>query len=398
MSPTAPPVSAANEFAPSQTRVLDAVRGWIQDGRYRPGEQLPTMRAVARSLAVDKGTVCRAMAVLQHHGLVRREGRRLHVAASQAAPARAGVLADTFLVITSATGAAGDRRISGWLARVIEGLFAAAQQHHRHAMLVHPRAAQPEALDRLLSGGPAGCIVLGTSQTPEQDHAMFAKVQAAGVPAVVFGEEVDAPGRDLVTGDHAEGARRLTHWLADRGCRRILRYWPYRVDRPARPAWLAHRDQGYERAVAELGLDLLPTLEHPRPNLEPLEGKAYFDTRVRHAVGFLVEHLTGPGRVDAIMAATDRVTYELAAACRVLGLSPNRDVILAGYDADWEQCSEQQFEPVGPAVTVEQDDAELGHRLVEAVIRRAADPAAPPHVEFVTPLIVEVSELSTSTP
>jgi len=376
-----------------QSRVLKAVRGWIDRGEVRVGHPLPTMRQVAESLEVDKGTVCRAMAQLQDDGLVRREGRRLHVVKPSAADQpTSGVLAGTVLVLTAAKGEQGNRRMAGWVGKIIEGLLLATHERHHHTMLVHPSAIGGEAFDRLIQGRPLGCIVIATGQSARQDKAMLARLRDGNVPAVLFGEEIHSRAHDMVTVDHVEGARLLTHWLADHGAKRILRHWPYRITRSERPDWLAHRDEGYESAARDRGLEVLPPLEYPRPELPDLSGKAYFDMRVRHSVGFLVDHLTGPNRCDAILTASDRFAYEAAAACRLLGLEPNKDVLIAGYDADWAQCAYRQWEPVGPAVTIEQDDAALGSRMVEVLLDRVAAPQAQPRFSVTPPRLVEVAD------
>ncbi len=378
-----------------QVRVLEAVRGWIERGEVRTGEPLPTMRDVAQTLRVDKGTVCRAMAALQDDGLIRREGRRLHVAGSapRAAAAR-GLLSGSILVLTSVQGLHGARRTSSWLGKLIEGLLAAAHDRRCHAMLVHPRSTDEQEFGRLIEGRPMGCVVIATGQSPDEDAAMLVRLRRAGIPVALFGEEIVSDGYDMVTGDHVDGAAQLTRWLAARGCKRVLRYWPYRISRPLRPAWLAHRDEGYELAAKELGLEALPALECARPELMGIEGKAYFDTRVRHAAGYLVEYLTGPGRVDAILTPTDRLAYEAAAACRLFGLEPNRDVLIAGYDGDWEQCPEAQWESAGPIVTIRQDDAALGRRMVEVLLERVADRDAAPRFSVIPSRLIEVERSS----
>lgn len=376
-----------------QGRVLREVRGWIDRGEIRAGEPLPPMRDVAETLSVDKGTVCRAMALLQDGGLIRRQGRRLHVVGDDGLGAtERGVLSETMLVVSSVADSdrpSARRRASGWLSRVIEGLLTAAHERHRHAMLVHPRSTTGTEWERLVSGRPMGCVVIATGQGQDADRAMLERMRAVGVPAVLFGEEIACDEHDMVTGDHVRGAYLLTRWLAERGRRRILRYWPYNIRREARPAWLAHRDEGFERAARELGLQSISSLEYPRPELTGLAPEAYFRARVRHAVGYLVDCLTGPDRVDAVLTPTDGMAYEVAAACRLLGVEPNRDVLIAGYDNDWAQCVDRAWESVGPAVTIEQDDAALGRTLVEVLMNRVAS-AGDVTLKTVEPRLIEI--------
>ena len=54
---------------------------------------------------------------------------------------------------------------------------------------------------------------------------------------------------------------------------------------------------------------------------------------VRGIAGALPEHLCRADRIDALLLATDAHAVQAAAALRLFGLVPNRDVLLAGYDA-----------------------------------------------------------------
>jgi DNA-binding transcriptional MocR family regulator len=58
------------------TAIAGNVEGAIRDGRLVPGEQLPTVRAVARSLRVSPATVAAAYRTLRQRGCVTAQGRR----------------------------------------------------------------------------------------------------------------------------------------------------------------------------------------------------------------------------------------------------------------------------------------------------------------------------------
>ena len=381
-----------------QGRVVEAVHQWIKRGEIIEGDPLPTMRQMAQTLNVDKGTVCRAMSSLQDDGLIRREGRRLHwVGRTGSTHKTSGLLSSTVLVLTSIQPVAGGRRNTGWLANVVQGLLTAAQAQQIHTMLVHPATINSDEFDRLIAGRPMGCVIIASGLSSQRDQAILEQLKTSDIPIVLFGEEINSNQHDMVTGDHCKGARQLTHWLADRGAKRILRYWPYNIERRYRPTWLGHRDEGYEQAVDDLGLESLPPLEFVRPALPGLDSKAYFEARCRQAAGYLVDHLLGPDRVDAIMVATDRFAYEVAAACRLIGIKPNKDVLIAGYDGDWEQCKERQWESTGPAVTVSQYDETLGRQLMKVLFDRKNHPEASPQLCSIPPQVVAVETNQTQT-
>ena len=48
------------------------------------------------------------------------------------------------------------------------------------------------------------------------------------------------------------------------------------------------------------------------------------------------------------MAHTDGEAFAIAAACRLCGKQPQRDLMIVGYDAYWPNWLERQWEPVVP--------------------------------------------------
>lgn len=73
-------VFAKLELAPAYRQVSDSVEQLISSGRLRPGDWLPTETDLASQLGVNRSTVREGLRVLEHAGLVRRDGKRLKVA------------------------------------------------------------------------------------------------------------------------------------------------------------------------------------------------------------------------------------------------------------------------------------------------------------------------------
>ncbi len=55
---------------PAYRQVVEAIRTAIERGELREGERLPSIRALARQLAINPNTVARAYRELEHRGLV----------------------------------------------------------------------------------------------------------------------------------------------------------------------------------------------------------------------------------------------------------------------------------------------------------------------------------------
>jgi GntR family transcriptional regulator len=58
---------------PIYRQIVDQVRHGIASGRLRPGEQLPTVRALAVDLSVNPNTVIKAYSLLEQQGVLTTE-------------------------------------------------------------------------------------------------------------------------------------------------------------------------------------------------------------------------------------------------------------------------------------------------------------------------------------
>jgi GntR family transcriptional regulator len=74
---------------PVYEQVRAQVVGHVAAGRLRPGDRLPTIRALATDLGLAPGTVARAFRELEQAGVVVTRRRTGTVVASDAAPAQA---------------------------------------------------------------------------------------------------------------------------------------------------------------------------------------------------------------------------------------------------------------------------------------------------------------------
>jgi GntR family transcriptional regulator len=90
MNPFPEPELVLQGGAPIVRQIQDQLRAWIVAGRLWPGEQLPTVRALAVGLAVNPQTVAQAYAELEREGLVSSaEGSGTFVAAPPVGPTAA---------------------------------------------------------------------------------------------------------------------------------------------------------------------------------------------------------------------------------------------------------------------------------------------------------------------
>ena len=78
-----------NSPVPVYRQIGDYIRRAVAAGVYRPGEAIPSLRALALELVVNPNTVQRAYEQLEHEGLIQpRKGRGMFVTPDGAAAAR----------------------------------------------------------------------------------------------------------------------------------------------------------------------------------------------------------------------------------------------------------------------------------------------------------------------
>ncbi|MEM7809509.1 MAG: LacI family DNA-binding transcriptional regulator, partial [Planctomycetota bacterium] len=195
---------------------------------------------------------------------------------------------------------------------------------------------------------------------------------------------------DRVLPDHEAGAGLLVDELVTRGCRRIVQIAPRNSSLP----WWPMRRVGYEQAMRRHDLQIRPPVE-VRPPLHWVPPDARpddFDEVSRNIAGHLIEQLTGPDRADALLVPGDALVPVVARACRLFGLEPNRDVLLAGYDNLLDGHWALEHEPTRPIVTVDKHNFDIGRGLVRTLTARLAGEFGPidgePHTEFVEPKLV----------
>jgi DNA-binding LacI/PurR family transcriptional regulator len=374
-------------------RVLRELRNLIASGRLPRGESLPSEHGLAAQLDATRSTVHLALKQLEDEGLLRSLPGRGRVVADERT-AGTSTLSDVVIVLT--TSAADEReaagRQAGWADFTQFGTLEALRQAGLNTFILQPGGPGRERLARLAGDRPSGVVVLGDAFRAPDTAALLEDLRARGVPVVVDMDEPETEGFDQVLSDQESGCYELTRWLIGRGCRRILRFWQVGTSRAHRPLWLARRDAGYERAVQEAGCPSLPPVEYRGPLLRE-ESDEEFLTHARLAAGFLLEHLTGRERPDALLVISDGLVFQVAAATRLFGLEPNRDLAIVGYDRYWEDCLARRWDPVVPLATVDKLNRRIGREMVSVILERAAGKLGPvPVRRLVKPELVVTSQ------
>lgn len=362
----------------------------------RPGQRLPPERTLAKQFGVSRPTLRNVLGELERRQLIQtgQRGQRKTRHAPHPPPAAQTVLTDTIVLVTDLPGVAHvpAGRPTGWSGYVYTGASEMIHEQKLHVLNVRHTSLIGTQIEQLIAEHPRGVVVLDNALQSANGRQLLDRAQAAHLPVVVEGLSCPAlAGFDTVGPDHEAGAYQLTKWLIARGARRILRYY----DRGAvqqRPVWLRARDCGTEHALTAAGLTILPPVFHPDVGGPPDTPQAF--TALAHAVA---DVLVGPVQQsaptpDAIMAISDGYVPVLAAACRLLRQTPNRDIALVGYDNYWLESPERRWEPTAPLATIDKLNPQIGRALVQLLLDRIAGqlPVEPQH-RLVQSQFVEVA-------
>ncbi len=361
------PVTEATIFTAKATqtaRMVDLIRSRILDGTLRPGEAFPSERDLSEQYGVGRMVVRKALSHLSSAGLVQQKGPRLRTVTYRAVDQRPGWLAQAVALLTppKMTGGAVAQR---WRQYMTMGTMDHLRESNIHAVALSIGAIQEADLRRLATGGPMGALIPDIGDAASIPPAKIAEIfRLAGVPVVCYGGNPVWESYDRVVSDQEAGSYQLTQAMIQRGCRRIVQFWP----KPWEPYWLAARQQGYLRAMRQAGLTPLPIVEFPYTPA-PTDHPEVFAYAVKQVAGFLMPAMSQLNP-DALLMVTDRDVPYAAAALRLHGKTPGSDLLLGGYDNYWNYCEERQFEPAGPLFTVDKGNDRMGKEMVKLLLDR----------------------------
>lgn len=348
-----------------RARALRNIRQWIHEGQLGAGDRLPTEESLCEQLGVARTTVRAALKELETEGLIQIKGRGRIVTPPHA---EATTMHQTVVVVTDPPGELARTRTQlGWGHFIHYGVSESLGRAGLHVLTILPTSLKPQDVKRLVADQPRGVIAFRHAVYNSVGRELLDALLEAHLPTVVYGDEPGVAEFDTVASDHACGEYKVTRWMIENGCKRIMRCWE--AESPTRMGWVAHRDAGYERAMKEAGMAPLPHLGVCGA-VTAAESRQDFETAKRLMTGYLIDRLSGPNAIDGLLAISDTQVFAAAAACRMLGKEPNRDVIIAGYDNYWPGSPERQWETCIPRATVDKQNVVLGRELVKLLTQR----------------------------
>lgn len=375
--------------APAQRQARALLREWLSsDAVPNP---LPSEHQIARNLGVAQPTVHRALIMLEKEGLVIREGRLRRPTSALLAPSE-HILNSSIVVITPYRNSENPNHSDTWIDGSTRGVYDMIARGDLNALILKPESFHEHTAQQLINSKPTGVVVPEIyKSTREEIQTLIAPFIEGKIPVAVYSGAFESPEADQVVSDHEEGGFLLTRWLIEHGRRRIYRQ---ESTQNTELRWVRERKKGYERAMREAGLELQPTLVIPIIPDADDGSEQTNETRAHLWTGYLYPHKQ---QIDAVLLESDAQVPVLSRALRILGLVPNQDVAMVGYDNYWSELMECQFEPTPPLATIDKLNRMAGRELIQLILDRSAGKLPPePVMRTIKPKLVVTSETASA--
>lgn len=351
---------------PLYDRIADAVCEAVAEGRFAPGDKLPTETALATDLKINRLTVSRAYEHLRTRGVVRqRRGSGSYVSPDALRRVRSsgGRTVETLaFALGEPSPSRCPREYLFIITDLLEGIQDTLGGHYRLTFL--------ESLTPATLAGLTKQDAIISLNFREVDHAAVAGAMRDGVRMVSVWEDAPLRGTPCVDYDRHQSAALAVRHLVECGSKRIGFIGAKGHPRMA----LSPKFAAYTGVLQEAGLDVHARYVRPA-SVQP--GKAYAAARDILQSGDLPE---------AIFVDTDYKAMEVVCALNDAGVRVPGQVRIAAYDNVPESAT---FTPALTSVAVPR--REIGRRAARMLLDWPEQGEMPPSVLLKSELIVRDS-------
>ncbi len=352
-----------------RARVLNWLKRSLESGEIPAGGEIPSAHAIGGRLGVATNTAAAALDEAAAQGLVfRREGSRRRYAGEVRRGGGDSLASSTIHVLARLDWYDDIKTAPGWSDEFLAlDVVRQLSRRGRHVSLINAGSLSKKDFDALFASPPAGLVATSSVNGDETSMRALERCREAGIPAVAYGNAPELRGYDRVYSDHRAGSRDLVRWLAAHGRRRIVPFFPFEPTH----FWEQERLEGYAEAMREEGL------EPAKPAVfatQQLFGIRTADTpllRTALATSALLALKRRDGCLpDALLCREDFTAKAALSAIRDLGLVPNRDILVAGYDNMARAPDPADSFPLRPAVTVDKHNERSAEDIAELLLSR----------------------------
>lgn len=301
----------SNKPLPKYLQLKREIMAWIETGRIRPDEQIPTEQNIAEQFGISRQTVRQTLGDLEQEGwLYRIQGKGTFVSQPKAKPAQ-----DVQMIGMITT------YISDYIfPHIVRGAEAELRSRGFSLMLSstdNSKEKERESLELMLGGPVKGLIVEPTKSAEGNPNLdCYLALNVRNIPFVMINErypELDCP---CIKQDDESGGYKAVEHLVQMGHRDIAGF--FKTD----DLQGVNRLKGFLRGIREFGL--------------PLTGETvvHYTTEEKHAKPFdrASAMLRREERPTAFVCYNDELAVQLLEAARRLGVSVPDDISLIGFD------------------------------------------------------------------
>lgn len=331
---------------------------------------LPPETETAEALGVSRPTLRNVIAELKKRNIIETINT-MHRVIGTGHP-QALALPGTVAIATTHLQNGTEQSGSGWNYRIDLAVLSQLQNLGYNSLVVDFESLQ--GLKKQASTGISGLILLPFRV--RVDPTILRLAQKIPIVSIFSHFHIDCACHD-----HRLGAADLTQLLLNKGCRKILRLWSDCGDRSFAAPWIQERNTGIEEVLSSAGLPVVPPLQWtaPFPPFGPATTKEEFEHAVKTTAGYLLPIFKDNPEIDALICVSDLYASIAAAACRLCGRIPGKDILITGYDALGSGNPLLKYEPCRPAGTIDRNCNTIGTELAKLLDRRikGALPPAP---------------------
>lgn len=341
---------------PLHARVAAQLQRDVRDGRYAPGQRLPSEVDLARLLNVSRGTVRLALTTLLTAGLLETIPGKGTFVTDGLSQRPAGLIG---LILPSVVRARNPELISG-----VEATLREAGYSMILGSSGDERWLETEQLQRIVGQGALGAIVY-TVDGPlggAPDVPAIRRLVERGFPLVLIDRFIPDLPIDSVTTDNVGGGFLAVQHLVQQGHRRIGYIGTDNIGTSS----IVERMAGYRWALSQYGLeynaDLVCTRLRRLLSWPPDEPE-----KQRHNEAVLSSYLSRQDRPTAAFICNDSVAFQVVQVADSLGVHIPGDLAVVGFD----NIAYSNYLGV-PLTTVEQLRHEIGTTAAGLLLDRLA--------------------------
>lgn len=298
---------------PKYLQLKQEILSWLQSGRLKPNDQMPSENEIAEQFGVSRQTVRQTLGELEQEGWLQRvQGKGTFVSAP---PIRAGQETQTIGIITT--------YISDYIfPHIVRGAEAALRSRGYRLLLSstdNEKDKERESLGMMLSQPLSGLIIEPTKSAEGNPNlSYYLSLDYQGIPYLMINERYPELNCPVLKVDDEEGGFQAAEHLIGLGHRRIAGF--FKMD----DMQGVNRLKGFLRAHREHMIPLAPDAV-VRYTTEEKTGKPFAEATV------LLKKQPDE-RPTAFVCYNDELAVQLLEAIRQEGMSVPDDISLVSFD------------------------------------------------------------------